>query len=662
MGNSFSITEGTACLRCGGKTFSVSVYPERDGKILTGTAEAEGMGARFNFDGCVVSVMPAEEARKQGDIVAFTACARFSGNGAWSVRLALETHAPEGARLFVPAVSYRENSTGAGAFPKGGLDARWEFMEDRMPICGCVSYYVEGDAVFVYLDPGDGIFPASVGVSWADRRKSLAEISVRIPGTEKPVSYQGKKAVRQLLANTIRVAGQPIAVSRTLHLAAYATDLLGAYEKLVAGQGSVGAIPENDLVPADAFFRLKMRHLEYLLETAPDGSGEYLVMGRNNGDHQPIYEFTGASFLVKSLEGALIFAREAATERNPDIKREYIRHALEIGRYFLQAERKPGIFRENHNLSTGEWGGYLGIGEHPEYAQCVNARCCGEAMLAYVKLYEALLGLGIERQDFVEIAVRVTDFFLERQLPNGSFGRWWTPDGVAVNAEGTNGAYLIPVLLALMPYRKEQHRYRTAVERAGDWYRSVIDRGDFYGDTLDADTCDKESAVILLRMSLDLFEATGDAAWLESSKKAARFALSWIWQYDIQFPRGSPLANENFHTLGMTSVSVAHHHMDFYGLYIAVDFLRLWQHSGEEVYRQQASMLRNACRQLVARPGHELGKDPQMTGWQPEQINYTLWDYFDRPECTKGYFDICIAWVSVLQLGALQEIQERKLP
>lgn len=111
----------------------------------------------------------------------------------------------------------------------------------------------------------------------------------------------------------------------------------------------------------------------------------------------------------------------------------------------------------------------------------------------------------------------------------------------------------------------------------------------------------------------------------------------------------------------MTSVSVAHHHMDFYGLYIAVDFLRLWRHTGEEIYHRQASLLSNACRQLVARPEHELGKDPQMTGWQPEQINYTLWDYFDRPECMKGHFDICIAWVSVLQLGAMQEIRERKL-
>jgi hypothetical protein len=661
MRNVISITDGKAKLRCGEKTFALSVHPERDGRPVTGKAVVNGEGTVFIFDGGIVSVLTAEEDRRDGHIGALTVEAIFSGQGAWSVLITLETQAPEKSRLFVPAVSYRENSTGTGVFPKGGLEAGWEFMEERMPICGCVSYYVDGDVSYVYLDPANDDFGASVGAEWSDREKNLALVSVRLPGTENPVSYQGKKAVRKLPTNTVRVAEKPFSIRRTIHLVSYATDLLESYEKLVDSQNSATAIPETDLVPSEVFFRLKMRHLEYLIETANDGTGEYLIMGRNNGNHQPIYEFTGASFLVKSLEGALIFAREAAAEQNPDIKNEYIRHALEIGRYFLQAERKPGIFRENHNIATGEWGGYLGIGEHPEYAQCVNARCCGEAMFSYIKLYEALLKLGVERQEFIDIAVRVTDFFLKHQLANGSFGRWWSEDGDPVNAEGTNGAYIIPVLLALMPYMKGQDRYKTAIERAGTWYRTVIDRGDFYGDTLDADTCDKESAVILLRMSLDLFDSTGNAIWLDAAKKAARFTLTWIWQYDIVFPVDSPLASENFHTRGMTSVSVAHHHMDFYGLYIAVDFLRLWRHTGEEIYHRQASLLSNACRQLVARPEHELGKDPQMTGWQPEQINYTLWDYFDRPECMKGHFDICIAWVSVLQLGAMQEIRERKL-
>jgi hypothetical protein len=65
----------------------------------------------------------------------------------------------------------------------------------------------------------------------------------------------------------------------------------------------------------------------------------------------------------------------------------------------------------------------------------------------------------------------------------------------------------------------------------------------------------------------------------------------------------------------------------------------------------------NACRQLVATEAQPLGRDTRFLGWQPEQLNHTYWEYFDRPELMNGHFDIDIAWVTVLTLGSYQMIQ-----
>ena len=66
----------------------------------------------------------------------------------------------------------------------------------------------------------------------------------------------------------------------------------------------------------------------------------------------------------------------------------------------------------------------------------------------------------------------------------------------------------------------------------------------------------------------------------------------------------------------------------------------------------------NACNQLIAAKHDYLGRGPEYEGWQPEQMNHTKWEYFGRIEKQKGYFDICISWVTVLELTSLFKLKE----
>jgi len=283
-------------------------------------------------------------------------------------------------------------------------------------------------------------------------------------------------------------------------------------------------------------------------------------------------------------------------------------------------------------------------------------------MGAYVVLYETLKEKGYKINEFIDLPKRVARFYMKHQLKgrhDGSFGRWWTPEGNPVNSLGTNGAYIASLLCVIEPYMDAADGIEKSLNRAATYYGNLVEKGEYFGDTLDADSCDKEAGVALMNMFCDLYERDPREQWLVYARKAAEFVVSWIWQYDIVFPRKSPLAEKRFSTLGMTSVSIAHHHLDFYGILIAYGFLRVWEHTDDQFFYEQGNLLLNACRQLIATHSDTLGRKIEEIGWQPEQLNHTDWDYFNRESHMNGHYDIDIAWVTVLGLGAYQKIAQR---
>lgn len=666
-------------------TLTVEVFDATTGKALKRlpAAESYATAEKFrdhsvsvNFGACVYT---AAFSRLGGGMYSIAHRWTFSQSGIWKLQAGISFPLTD-AQPFAPAVLYRNNDRGEGCFLKADMDSGFSLREDRTPLPGCMVVYNNRQAVCACLSQPEENESANFSV-FVSQKKGRVTTGLQQPAQERPFSYQGK--TRQIVdyeeAPLITTASGADSdghtpdgkFSQTLSRVQYfylcdishtkaETGMLAAYRNFMTTLDADGLLPH---VPAaqneeitdqwENWRKLKLFHLYSLLEK--NAHGAYIKMGKGNGDLQHIYEFTGASFLVKSLEAAVIFARSGDTKT-----------AESIGRFFLQAEQpaNSGIFRDNHNLTTGEWGGYLGIAEDQSYKYLVNARCNGEAMLSYIRLYEILREKGLTCPEFIELPKRVARFYLDCQIRGGEFdgcfGRWWTADGKSKNMLGTNGVYIGLFFLRLARHAGETMaaELSAAVKKAAAYYLKLTDNADFYGDTLDADAYDKESAAVLLRLWLDLFEVTGEERFKTAAIKAADFAITWIWLYNVIFPAGTPLEKEHFKTVGMTSVSTAHHHLDFYGMYLARDFLRLEQVTGLKLYGKLARDMQNACLQLVCNEDRNLGKSPDFAGWQPEQINYTAWDYFDRPDWQKGHYDICIAWVPVLTLGAYYMIRD----
>ena len=594
-----------------------------------------------------------------GSGLSFTARALEDFHGSISLRFPL---GKPGGGVFVPAVWYAGNTEGEGCFPSSRRALCWTFEETRMPLPGIIGMESDG-WTFIWMDrcaSQDRL--ASSG--WEG---SCAVF--RFPPHEAPCSYRGK--TKLIPAGTppllsLRRGDSLQRTFRTFHAdeeSAYA-----AYRRLIGS--CYGSSPSR----ARDWKHYRGSKLERLLGMVirTDDGNAALIMGEGNGEHQPVYRFTAGSFLVKSLEAASAFLRteddalgaadpgrigEIATKLGIPAGNGFLYSlAMKIGTYFLSAETAPGFYQDSISLDTGERGGYLGISEHPEYRKLMNARCTGEAMSAFIELYGKT-----GHRPFIELPLRVLRFYAAHQLADGSFGRWWDSEGNAIDRKGTNGAYIGTAMMRLLPSAgDERDAFLSAALKAMGYYAGLALSDGFHGDTLDADSVDKEAGVSILAFLLECLEGGyGGERELEAAREAASFILTWVWQEPSWLPPDSPLGRLGFSTEGMTSVSAAHHHLDFYGMLIALLYLRLARLDGDRLWEAQARKMMDACLSLIGcEENGYLGRDASFAGWQPEQINHTSWDYFSDEGNMNGTFGIDIAWVNVLGYSSFLSIAE----
>ena len=580
--------------------------------------------------------------------------------GRWQLLFNYQPSADSG-QWIVPSVMYAKNEMGAGSFPRGGVEKGWSFREERIPVPSCSILHNGSHWQAAFTNPSTQENEISSVKTYLKEGKPAFEISV--PYIEEPFTYTEKGILMGgLTAKTaafFEIKKAPFEYSRGFFIAfGRCNHVSEIFIKLTALALDLFDAPGGEHLKTDwsTVAALKFHHLKYLLI---DKAGITAIQqGKGNGLFQSFHNYASGSFLTRGMEGAVIFARAAGEPGNA----EYRAIAERIGDFFLAGSLPNGLHRDSYSLKDGRWGGYMGVGTPEELMNGANTRCNGEVMVNYLRLYKLLKDAGKPRNDFLDLAKKNAAFYISHQLQGdeeGSFGRWWDADGRPLNILGTNGAYIIGLLIELEKITGKTDATDEALKRAGRHYASLADSNRFYADTLDADCVDKEAGVALLRAFLDLYERSHDEYYLRYAVLCAGFILSWMFTYNVAFDASSPAGQRNFKTLGMTAVSVAHHHLDFYGLFIAYDFLRLWEAAGDALWKRCAQLMIHSCGQLISDRDDLLGRGKDFIGWQPEQVNQANWDYKLRFLGTKGRFHSCVAWPVVLTLGAMFDIRER---
>ena len=213
------------------------------------------------------------------------------------------------------------------------------------------------------------------------------------------------------------------------------------------------------------------------------------------------------------------------------------------------------------------------------------------------------------------------DSFLKLQNEDGSFPRKFKDDFSVVDASGgSTPSATLPLVMASKYLEKE-----------------LISKADYFSSTLDANCEDKEASLYAATAAYYLALVTkGEerAHYAGLAKKAAYFALSWYYTWDVPFAEGQMLGDIGLKTRGWGNVSVENNHIDVFIFEFADVLHWLSKEYNEPRFSDFAEVISTSMRQLLPYEGHMCGI--AKVGYYPEVVQHTNWDYGRNG---KGYYN-----------------------
>ena len=229
------------------------------------------------------------------------------------------------------------------------------------------------------------------------------------------------------------------------------------------------------------------------------------------------------------------------------------------------------------------------------------------------------------------------DSFLKLQNEDGSFPRKFKDDFSIVDASGgSTPSATLPLVMA-SKYFKDK-RYLASAKRTVDYLeKELISKADYFSSTLDANCEDKEASLYAATAAYYLaLVAKGEerAHYAGLAKKAAYFALSWYYTWDVPFAEGQMLGDIGLKTRGWGNVSVENNHIDVFIFEFADVLHWLSKEYNEPRFSDFAEVISTSMRQLLPYEGHMCGI--AKVGYYPEVVQHTNWDYGRNG---KGYYN-----------------------
>lgn len=229
------------------------------------------------------------------------------------------------------------------------------------------------------------------------------------------------------------------------------------------------------------------------------------------------------------------------------------------------------------------------------------------------------------------------DSFLKLQNEDGSFPRKFKDDFSIVDASGgSTPSATLPLVMA-SKYFKDK-RYLASAKRTVDYLeKELISKADYFSSTLDANCEDKEASLYAATAAYYLALVTkGEerAHYAGLAKKAANFALSWYYTWDVPFAEGQMLGDIGLKTRGWGNVSVENNHIDVFIFEFADVLHWLSKEYNEPRFSDFAEVISTSMRQLLPYEGHMCGI--AKVGYYPEVVQHTNWDYGRNG---KGYYN-----------------------
>lgn len=222
----------------------------------------------------------------------------------------------------------------------------------------------------------------------------------------------------------------------------------------------------------------------------------------------------------------------------------------------------------------------------------------------------------------------ILDNFVAIQKQDGSFARKFRDDGTDIDASGGSTPSATSTLVMGYKYFGDK-RYLKAAERTVEYLeQNIIAPSDYFSSTLDANCEDKEAAISAVTATYYMAMMTKGKArqhYIDLCNKAAFFALSWYYMWDVPFAKGQMLGELGFQSRGWGNVSVENNHIDVFVFELPHIVKWLASETGEERFSKMYDVIYSSLNQLL--PVKERMCGIQVEGFYPEVVQHTTWDY-----------------------------------
>ena len=247
------------------------------------------------------------------------------------------------------------------------------------------------------------------------------------------------------------------------------------------------------------------------------------------------------------------------------------------------------------------------------------------AVLLYLKYEKAH---GRKHPEWEAKMKTILDGFLKLQKADGSFARKYKDDGSDV--DGTGGSTPSSTSALVMGYRYfGKKQYLEAARRTVNYLeQNIISKSDYFSSTLDANCEDKEAAIAAVTATYYLAAVTKGKErqhYIDLCEKAAYFALSWYYMWDVPFAQGQMLGDLGLKTRGWSNVSVENNHIDVFVFELPHIVKWLGEQKGNTRFLQMHDVIFNSLSQLMPTPERLCGI--ALPGFYPEVVQHTTWDY-----------------------------------
>ena len=236
---------------------------------------------------------------------------------------------------------------------------------------------------------------------------------------------------------------------------------------------------------------------------------------------------------------------------------------------------------------------------------------------------------GRKHKEWEEKMRTLLDNMVTLLKDDGHYPRKYRDDHSDVDTSGGSTPSATSTLVMGYKYFGDK-RYLNAAKRTVDYLeQNIISKSDYFSSTLDANCEDKEAAISAVTATYYLAMVTKGQErqhYIDLCRKAAFFALSWYYLWDVPFAQGQMLGDLGFKTRGWSNVSVENNHVDVFVFELA--HIVKWlseQPTASWQFAKIHDIICSSLTQLLPTKDRLCGIG--VPGFNPEVVQHTQWDY-----------------------------------